>query len=349
MSGTKLSYLRRPWFRGMSVLLVFLLAGCIPIPYIVYEPGTAEPTRPLVSVGQPLGEETGELLLTTVKTTYANVWKLAVSRFNPNAELYRRDDILRGATRSEYAARLQALMGASQQNAVAAAYEALDILYEERNSEAVVISVQPGSDAEGTLQPGDAIVAVDGRPLSSELGVAELIGQRGAGSEVTVAYRRENREREAEIVLQSLPDTDPPRAGIGITFAPVVTVESLDPAKQAKVTVSHIGGPSAGLMLALEIVNQLTEADITQGYTIAGTGTISPDGTVGKIGGVVHKVVAAEREGAALFLTPAANAEAAARKAKEIGSSMRIVSVKTLEDALRYLSELPPPSTPPSM
>jgi PDZ domain-containing protein len=119
----------------------------------------------------------------------------------------------------------------------------------------------------------------------------------------------------------------------------------MDQAFDVTIRAGNIGGPSAGLMFALEIYNQFTESDWTKGYTIAGTGEMSPDGTVGTIGGVIHKVTAAHRKGAELFFVPFGNAEAAKRKAAELGTPMEIVPVGTLREALDYLETLPEKET----
>ncbi|MNJ72775.1 Lon protease [compost metagenome] len=94
-------------------------------------------------------------------------------------------------------------------------------------------------------------------------------------------------------------------------------------------------------MFTLEIYNQLTPGDLSKGYRIAGTGTIAEDGTIGSIGGVQFKIVASDREQAEIFFVPEANYKDAKAKADEIGTSMKLVPVKHVEEALHYLQELP--------
>src|SRR5690606_14697140 len=131
-----------------------------------------------------------------------------------------------------------------------------------------------------------------------------------------------------------------PRAGLGIQPADMIEVKADDPSRQVEIVVEDIGGPSAGLMFALEIVDQLTEGDLTKGYRIAGTGEIYPDGTVDAIGGVQHKIAAADREEADIFFVPERNAKEAKDKAESIRTSMKVVSVRTIHDALDYLASL---------
>ena len=124
-----------------------------------------------------------------------------------------------------------------------------------------------------------------------------------------------------------------------------------------KVNTENIGGPSAGLMFTLEILNQLLDEDLTKGYHIAGTGEMNEDGTVGRIGGIEKKVVAADEDGIEIFFAPddeitdemrhadpdiKSNYEAAVETAKTIGTDMEIVPVKTIDDALEYLEQLKP-------
>ena len=107
---------------------------------------------------------------------------------------------------------------------------------------------------------------------------------------------------------------------------------------QFELRTDKIGGPSAGLMFALGIYNALTPGDLTQGYKIAGTGTISTDGRVGPVGGVKYKIAAAEKAGAKVFLAPQDNFEEAQKYARKL----RVVPVRTFKEAVEALRALPP-------
>jgi PDZ domain-containing protein len=326
----------------VSAALAVVLFALVPVPYVVYEPGTAEETRPMVTVAGGKGEEEGAFLLTTVEVTFANMFKFVTAGLDPHAQLFRKEDILRGHNRDEYTARQQLTMRASQANAIEAAYKALRIPYEVKDTAIVVASVIPNMGAEGVLQPGDELLALNGKEIRVMDDVASSIKGKDIGEQVTVKFKRNNVTHQADIQLKVLPGSKPPRPGIGIGYAVLQRVVSADPAKQADIAVNHIGGPSAGLMFALEIVNQLTEDDITKGRVIAGTGEITPEGKVLPIGGVRHKVVAADRKHAEVFFAPKENAAEAERKARDIGSSMKVVPVSTLQDALRYLESMGP-------
>lgn len=131
------------------------------------------------------------------------------------------------------------------------------------------------------------------------------------------------------------------RPGFGVTIAAVQKVKPKEQGKAVSFVDTNVGGPSAGLMFTMEIYNRLTPGDLTKGHRVAGTGTIDAEGVVGAIGGVKHKIVAADREGAEIFFVPVKNYDEAKTKADKIGTSMKLVPISTLDEALKYMEELP--------
>lgn len=191
-----------------------------------------------------------------------------------------------------------------------------------------VKDVQAGSPADGTLKPGDVITAVDGTKVTSAAKLTELIRSKPAGTPRTVTYTRAGATATATLT---------PRSEEGTTRIGV-TVESKQPHPfQLKIDLDKIGGPSAGLMFTLGIVDKLEPADLTGGRVIAGTGTIDDDGKVGPIGGIPQKLLAAKRDGATVFLTPAGNCAEAVQNAVP---GLPLVKVATLDDALNALTAL---------
>jgi len=334
-------WLKYSWPMFIGIIFTIIVLFVIPVPYIVYEPGPVEETRDMVKTGGSFVEE-GDFLITTVKWTYANVLKYAVALYDPNAEIFEKETIMQGDDRTEYTSRQSLYMRTSHSNAIEAAYQALGIPYEIRSEEILVFGVVEGLSADGVLLPGDRLLSIHETEIRDAEDVPRSIQGLKAGDMILVTFLRGKEERTVVLTLKPLPDTDPPRPGMGITYATLQSVESVDPAYQVQIQAGNIGGPSAGLMFALEIYNQFTEEDWTKGYTIAGTGEIRPDGTVLPIGGVVHKVAGAHSKGAELFFVPHANAEAAVGKAQLIGTDMVIVPVGSLQDALDYLEALPP-------
>jgi PDZ domain-containing protein len=316
----------------------------VPVPYIVYEPGPAAATRPMVeTAGGPAqaGNGEGAFLLTTVRWTYANVFKYMEATFDEHAEIFEKETITRGASRADYVQRQRLQMRASHSDALEAVYRSLGIPYEIKTENIVVFSVLPGFAADGALRPGDRLLKIDGRDIAADEDVRAAMEGKRVGDVAEVTFRRGSAEETVRLTLRALPNTDPPRPGMGMTYGALQTIESEDAAYRVEMKAGSIGGPSAGLMFALEMYDRFTEGDLTRGYRIAGTGTIAPDGTIGTIGGVAHKVVGADRSDAVVFFVPPGNAEAAAAKAAAIDSKMEIVTVSTLAEALDYLASLP--------
>ena len=106
---------------------------------------------------------------------------------------------------------------------------------------------------------------------------------------------------------------------------------------KVKMHIDDIGGPSAGMMYALGILNKLTGVDLAGGKTIAGTGTIDNNGKVGAIGGIRLKMISAKRDGARWFLAPNSNCD---EVVGNIPQGLNVVSVKTLDDAYKALEKI---------
>ena len=198
--------------------------------------------------------------------------------------------------------------------------------------------------ADGKLLPGDRIFKVDGSEFTSSAQFMNYVSQVKMGDSVVLTYERNNVVNEVRVkVAEFKQEENQGRVGIGIGL-----VDDKDLIVHPEVTVhsDEIGGPSAGFMFSLEIYNQLTKEDLTKGYKIAGTGTISSDGTVGKIGGIEQKVVAADKAGAEIFFAPNGNDEKdsnyhhAILTAKDIHSNMEIVPINTFDEAIDYLEKL---------
>jgi PDZ domain-containing protein len=200
---------------------------------------------------------------------------------------------------------------------------------------ALVLSIEADSRAQGLLQPGDVIVALNGRPIHT---TNDLIGQmQGLHSDGTVQLQVDRLQHKMDLTVPLLPPSapgNPPR--IGIAIASAGTDVSL-PFPVKIVPQKIVGGPSAGLMFALTVYNAVTPGDLTGGRKIAGTGTINLDGSVGPIGGVEQKVVAAELAGASYFLSPPENYAAARSVARHI----QVVEVASITQAIEFLRGLP--------
>jgi PDZ domain-containing protein len=220
----------------------------------------------------------------------------------------------------------------SQNDATTAALHELGI-----PSKTAVGSVTKGAPADGKLLPGDVLTTVDGHPVTDAASLRSLISTRKPGQDVVIGYTRKGVPGTATLTTASSGET-PPRAIIGIAPSQVSTVK-------VDIRLQDVGGPSAGLMFALGIIEKLGPESLTGGRTIAGTGEITADGKVGAIGGIAQKMRGARAEKATVFLSPAQNCdEARANKP----SGLTLVKVSTLKDALAALATLRAGGTPPS-
>ena len=200
---------------------------------------------------------------------------------------------------------------------------------------AEVESIIEGMPAQGVLQVGDIIVAVDGQPVDTTNALIQAITRHQVGDQVTLSVRRDGQTQDIQVGTRSSP-TEPGRPIVGVTISTYLfDVRMPFP---VDVESDNVGGPSAGFMFALGILDAVTDGDLTRGYYIAGTGTIAQDGTVGAVGGAAEKALAAEQDGAQIFLVPKDDSDEARRWVKQL----QIVPIERLEDAIHALCALQP-------
>jgi PDZ domain-containing protein len=190
----------------------------------------------------------------------------------------------------------------------------------------------------GKLQRGDAIDGVNGKPVANLDQFTALLKATKPGDQLVLDYRRKNSPAGvATVTLGANPDREYGYLGVGVLDAPWAPF-SID------FNLANIGGPSAGLMFSLAVVDKLTTGDLNDGKFVAGTGTIDSDGKVGSIGGITHKILAAREAGAAVFLVPAENCDEA-KTADEDG--MQLVKVDSLAQAVDALNSISAGGEPP--
>jgi PDZ domain-containing protein len=192
-----------------------------------------------------------------------------------------------------------------------------------------VKEVAANTSADGKLKAGDVITSVDGAAIDSVDKLLDILRSKPAGTSFTVGYLRDGKAETVALTTTAGTDGIP---RIGVT----PEVVSSAPFK-ISIPIENIGGPSAGLMLALGIIDKIQPEDLTGGKVIAGTGTIDANGKVGPIGGVPQKLVASKNAGATFFLTPKDNCAEAAANAKP---GLPLVEVTSLDDALSQLADI---------
>jgi PDZ domain-containing protein len=202
-----------------------------------------------------------------------------------------------------------------------------------------VAAVNDPGPSVGKLQAGDSVQAVNGTPVATVEQFTSYLKNTKPGQPVTVDFRRKNAPpRVAQITLASNKDRKYGFAGLSVMNAPWAPFV-------VDFNLANVGGPSAGLMFSLAVVDKLTTGNLAGSKFVAGTGTIKPDGTVGRIGGIVHKMTAARDAGATVFLVPAENCyEATTDKLP----GLQLVKVDDLGGAVNALHAVTSGGQPPS-
>jgi PDZ domain-containing protein len=209
-------------------------------------------------------------------------------------------------------------------------------------ADVLVSELAPGSAARGRLEAGDVLATVDGQAVRDASELRELITSRSPGEPVRIGYLRDGAAGTAVITTSEATGEDgEPVAVIGV----VTEEEPVEVPFEVEISLDEVGGPSAGLMFTLGILDKLDEPSLTGGKYIAGTGEISTDGTVGQIGGIDHKLVAARRKGADAFLVPADNCAEAVAGAPD---GLLLVQDGTLTEALAAQVRTSSPSRTPA-
>ncbi len=340
------------------VLIALLCAGVlIKVPYAEMSPGPTVNTlgeargEPVLQIsGRKTYPASGHLNMTTVRVTGADYrmnifesvygWLAHDSVVVPHDTLY--PD---GKTEEESTQENAEEFSQSQESAKVAALNELKIPVATR---VVVSTVVKDSPSEDKLHAGDVIKAVDGTAVKEPGDVAELVTKHQPGEDVTftivpakeaAAAEKAGREPEGgeKITIRTAKapaaeEGGKDRAIVGIRAGTDHTFPF-----EIDIKLADVGGPSAGLMFSLGIIDKLTPGDLTGGSFVAGTGTIDDAGEVGPIGGINMKLVGARDAGARYFLTPDDNCASAAA---DTPSGLTLVRVKTIEDATKSLEQI---------
>jgi Lon-like protease len=225
-------------------------------------------------------------------------------------------------------------MTISQKVAAAVALRRLGYTVAAKPNGVIVAALDERSHADGKLRPGDLIVSVNGTPTATIAKLRTALSQAKPGDAVTLGIRRGTERRT--ISVQTIADATNKRRAI-VGFAPEQAAEINLPIK-VQIDAGNVGGPSAGLAFALEVMEELGH-DVDHGYRVAATGALELDGAVTPIGGVKQKTFGVREAKADIFLVPAGDN---AREARRYANGLRVIAVKTFPQALRALATLPP-------
>jgi PDZ domain-containing protein len=281
----------------------------------------------------------GRILLVTVSLRTVHPLDYLQDKLNPDIQVVNERALVGNAKPSQLNQANQVAMQNSTQTAVIVSLERLNYKINVAGVGAEVDEVAAKTPADGHLQPGDVITALDGVATTSNDALVSAIRKHQPGDTIRLTVQSVNGTRTStrtEIVKlgQSPPDQGAPHAYIGI-----VTSTKANPKLPFGVTIDagNIGGPSAGLAFTLGIIDELSTTDLTGGQVIAATGTIEPNGTIGDVGGVAQKTAAVRKAGAVAFLVPPGEYQEALEHA---GSHLKVIKVTTLEQALDALRSL---------
>jgi PDZ domain-containing protein len=224
--------------------------------------------------------------------------------------------------------RQQGLAEMSSSQRIAAAVALRELGYKVTPDGVVVSAVDVGAPADGVLEPDDVIVGANGKDVAGPEDLSQVMSGVKPGETVTLRIQRDGAEQTVQVGTKASND-DPPRAIMGIIIEP-----KLELPVDITIDTGQIGGPSAGLAFALDIIDELGPTDIDHGEKVVATGEIALDGSVHEIGGIEQKTIGARKAGADVFLVPDANAEGA----RKYADGLRIVPVSTLDEALHALA-----------
>jgi Lon-like protease len=323
----------------VGVIAALAVAVLIPVPYVILGPGPTLNTlgkdssgQPLITIsGHPTYPTTGHLNLVTVgyqggPGVHINIFSALAAWLNPHEAVVPESELFApGQTQQQSQQQDTQEMTGSQQDATAAALTELHIPYQ---TQVVVVQPEAGFPAAGVLKAGDVITAVDGKAVTGESSLTSLIGAHPAGSTLTLTILRNGQSQTVQVGTKE--SGGRPVMGVQVT-------EQYQFPFTVKFSVGDIGGPSAGTMFALGIIDKLTPLNLTGGKFIAGTGEITPSGQVQAIGGIQQKMVGARDAGATIFLAPASNCSDVKGA---IPAGLRVVKVGTLNQAVTYLEDI---------
>ncbi len=323
---------------GIGVVVAALAAALLPVPYVILSPGPTLNTLgrtssgPLISIsGHRTYPTNGHLNLVTVSFLGGpgdgfNVFTALRAWLTPHEAVVPEQELFPTGQSEQQVERQDTLqMVSSQQTAEAAALCALGIHFTTLDT---VTQTEKGLPAAGVLKPGDQITGVDGTPVGCTHDTGTLIRQHPPGSLVTLTVLRQGRTEHIRLKTANVQ---------GHSVIGVFLTESYRFPFTINIKVGNIGGPSAGMMFALGIVDKLTPGNLTGGRFIAGTGEISADGAVSPIGGIQQKMAGARAAGATWFLTPAANCP---DTSGAVPAGLHLAKVSTLHQALTDLAAI---------
>ena len=301
----------------------------------IFLPDEAHAVEPLVAVeGERPSRDGGGIYFVDVIVRRATLIERFFPGIREGSELVPEESLNpTGLSDDERRASSLRQMTRSQSVAAAVALREFGYKVDAEPAGALVVEVIRDTPAAGRLEPADVIVGVDGRRVRTPDDLRRLLDRRGPGARVSLRVRRGKQIEPISLRTAAAPN-DADRAVIGVF---VEQHAEIDLPIDVRIDAGQVGGPSAGLAFALDVLEELGR-DVDRGYKVAATGAIELDGDVAAIGGVQQKTIGAKRSDVDVFLVPAGDN---AREARAHAGGLRIIPVRSFQQALRALATLP--------
>ncbi|HEY0934485.1 MAG TPA: PDZ domain-containing protein [Trebonia sp.] len=324
---------------GVATVAAIAVAVLFPVPYVILQPGPTLNTlgkdssgKPLISItGHVSHATTGNLNLVTISYeggpgSHMNVFEALRGWLDSSEAVVPQSEIFPpGQSAQQTQTQDTQEMTSSQELATAAALTQLHIKYQTEVKVALTVAGYPASKS---LKVGDIIETVDGKAVTDSTSLSAMITAHPAGAVLQLKVLRAGKTLTVPVASKASAGT------------PVIGVQVEDQYRfpfTVSISVGDIGGPSAGMMFALGIIDKLTSLDLAGGKFIAGTGEITPSGQVQPIGGIQQKMVGARDAGATVFLAPAGNCSSTVGA---VPAGLRVVKVSTLAQAVSDLQAI---------
>jgi Lon-like protease len=313
---------------------ILLAAAWIPLPYYAVGPGPAREVVPLIAVEGHPTYDSGRLVMTTVAFQKVTGLTAMLAWLDPNETVIGQDVLYPpGLTVAQERERSLSQMDTSKIAATSVVLHRLTNYPDDHGEGVLIETVFQKCPAQGELFAGDLVGSIDGTPIDDVEDASRAIGSVAPGDPLTFHISAGGEQHDVTVTRGECPGADRPVVGISMVNSFPFGVE---------ISSGDVGGPSAGMMYALGLYDLLTPGDLTDGRLIAGTGTMELDGSIGPIGGIADKIVAAHSVGAQVFLVP--KDDLAEARTVDAGA-MQLISVGSFDDALKALGVAVPSDT----
>ena len=319
------------------IITVIILLNLIPTSYFLVIPGQAINLSENITVENGEKDAKGQFLLTSTAIIKANLLLYIYGFFDPNIDLKNRDDeTLLNIAQKDYINIMEKLMQESQMISKVVALRKAGYSPEISGRGILINGILDNSSAKNKLLSGDVIIKIDEQPVHTLEEFSEIIRSYSSSQMVRITFLRDNSTYSTSISLIELPGAEDKtgRIGIGI-YADTKDLQCRFPL-EIEINLEKIKGPSAGLMIALEVLNQLTENDLSSSLLIAGTGNLSMDGRITEVDGIKQKIISAKKHKADVFLVPKKNYP----EALKFSHGIKIIPVDDFDDTIMKLIKL---------